>query len=126
MLRKWLAKGESRPKTPYRKLWNLFRKWAAEATAAAESQQLAKAPTQWLERNSTARLIQADEAKDLATHQSKMTVIPNDMLRIGAQQVLNALTVLSDANISIDDGLRKRQISIPDPIIIEEPEDAEE
>lgn len=66
-LKEWLIKGKEKPRTPYRRLYTLYRSWAAEATAAAQSNMLCKNPSRWLETNSTGKMIEPPEdARSLA------------------------------------------------------------
>lgn len=110
-LKTWLIKGQNQPKTPYRIFYTKFRKWAAEAKAAAESQQLAKAPSQWLERNSAAKLIEsADEAALIPANNQQIDA--GQVLKLGVNQALAALKVLSEQGINIDDALRKDMIHL--------------
>lgn len=57
----WLIKGKEKPRTPYRKLYTMYRSWAAEATATAQSNMLLKNPSRWLETNSTGKMIEPPE-----------------------------------------------------------------
>lgn len=66
-LKEWLIKGKEKPRTPYRRLYTLYRSWAAEATATAQSNMLLKNPARWLETNSTGKMIEPpDETTALA------------------------------------------------------------
>lgn len=60
-LKEWLIKGKEKPRTPYRRLYTLYRSWAAEATATAQSTMLLKNPARWLETNSTGKMIEPPE-----------------------------------------------------------------
>jgi len=109
LLRKWLTKGAARKNTPYRVLFNHYRKWVGEARALAESQQLAKTPTQWLERNTSAKLLNTDESESL----SVINVSQVPVTQIGAAAVMAALKLLSETKvISLDEAAQKNAITI--------------
>jgi len=109
ILRKWLNKGAVEPKTAYRRFYNLVRGWIAIARGAAEAQQLVKTPTQWLEKNSSAKLL--NEPVDVIS--SEAPALPQKaQIAIGVQATINAMKVLQDSGISIDDMLRKDQLHI--------------
>jgi len=106
-LKRWLLKGQEKKKTPYKILYNMYRSWAAEARAAAEAQQLAKTPSQWLERNSSSKLMDEPEEKNtqlITNNQGQQQAA------FGAYQLLAAMKVLHNAGISVDAALEKDAI----------------
>ena len=73
----------------------MYRSWAAEARAAAEAQQLAKTPSQWLERNSSSKLMDEPEEKNtqlITNNQGQQQAA------FGAYQLLAAMKVLHNAS----------------------------
>jgi hypothetical protein len=122
-LRDWLVKGDKQPKTAYRRFYNMFRKWAAQAKHAAEAQQLAKTPTQWLERNTTAKLIETEEDTSLIPTQT--AVVDHSVLKIGAQSAVDAMKILVESGIDVNEALRKGMVHINDASkdISNEPQD---
>jgi hypothetical protein len=80
----------------------------------AECQQLAKTPTQWLERNTSAHIV---EPLDQQTGLLPGPEAPQKLLNLGVQQALAALKVLHDSGISIDEAIRKGQLlpNLPAP-----------
>lgn len=85
----------------------MYRSWAAEARAAAEAQQLAKTPSQWLERNSSSKLMDEPEEKNtqlITNNQGQQQAA------FGAYQLLAAMKVLHNAGISVDAALEKDAI----------------
>lgn len=118
LLMKWLKRGEAEPRTMYRKLFTLYRAWTAEARADAEANQLARTPSQWLERNTSSKLL--DNVDD--EQQSKLIVAPGNngsSVHIAATQLLTALHELRVAGISLDDTIDKGTITIDSQAISE-------
>lgn len=73
---------------------------------------VSKTPEKWLEKNSSARLVEPEQTP------TGMIVSPNNnndpnTLVIGAQQAINALMVFRAAGLSIDEALDKNQIRTP-------------
>lgn len=112
-LSKWLAWGEQKPKSPYRQLLKLFRSWVAKARHAAESHQLVKAPSQWLERNSASKKLDTDEQPNVAPAISNLPA--HQQLQLGAQAAVAAIEALVASGISVDAAARKGQIKIAIP-----------
>ncbi len=112
LLTKWLAKGKIKPRSPYRQLYMLYRSYAAEARAVAESTQLSKAPGAWLEKNTSSKLVEPVEesAADLPT----ITQQTNNN-NLGAQAVLAALACLQESGVDINEALRKNQVQLAIP-----------
>jgi hypothetical protein len=108
-LRSWLSKGEANAKTPYRRLYNMYRSWAAIARASAELQQLAKSPGSWLEKNSSARLLEEPEAVQSTTLN---TLNVQNTLQVSEQALLSALQVLIASGHSIDGAIARDQITL--------------
>lgn len=108
-LRKWLTRGEQKPRSPYGTLFQMYRKWAASARAAAEAQQLAKNPSQWLERNTSAKLLDTDEGEITPV---AATALVNATLQVGTNQMLQALAKLREAGISLDSAVDKGELQI--------------
>lgn len=112
----WLVKGKEKARTPYRQLYIKYRSYAAEARATAEAQQLAKNPGAWLDRNTSAKVVEPD------TPSSGTGLLPapqaqtND-LRLGANALLSALAALQQSGVDINEALRKNQIqaALPTP-----------
>lgn len=113
-LKLWLQRGQTRKRSSYYILFQKYRAWAGEARAAAECQQLAKAPSAWIEKNTSSRIVE-DVEESPALLPTNISQSPTALLQLGAQQALNAMKVLIDAGISIDDSLRKDQITIDTP-----------
>lgn len=127
-LRKYLDKGERLPNSPYRRLYNMYRRWAGEARAVAESNQLAKSPGQWLEANTSARLLEDREDKPTNAPVSGVPAGPTQnidqsgLLRLGAQAALGALSALIESGLSIDEHIRKGQLALNEPTELESDE----
>ena len=111
-LGKWLALGEQKPKSPYRQLLKMFRSWVATARATAEANQLVKAPSQWLERNSASRKLDTEET---AAPTAIANLPAHQQLQLGAQAAIAAVEALVASGISIDEAARKGQIKIAIP-----------
>ena len=110
-LREWLEKGKIKPKTAYRFLYMKFRSWAAEARAAAESQQLAKAPTSWLDRNTSARIV--EDSSDPSSNAPALLAQSNiQHLNLGAEATLNALRILATSQVDINQALIKGTVTV--------------
>lgn len=111
-LAKWLALGEKKPRSPYRTLYMKYRSFAAEARAAAEAQQLAKTPSQWLERNTSARVVEPKESQDLPGLLPQSSA---NNLQVGANALLAALRTLQESGVNIDEAIRKNQVQVALP-----------
>lgn len=112
-LKMWLEKGKLKPKTPYRYLYMKFRSFAAEARAAAESQQLAKAPTSWLDRNTSARIVEdTDQSPTGAV--PLLSAPPTNQLQLGANATLASLRILLESGVDLNEALRKDSIHLED------------
>jgi hypothetical protein len=114
-LKRWLHLGSTRKRSFYAVLFQKYRAWAGEARAAAECQQLAKTPTQWIERNTSAHIVEEPDAS--ITPISNISTTPTNLLQLGAQQAINAMKVLMESGISIDEALRKDQLHLNAPSI---------
>lgn len=108
-LKKWLDFGEHRPKSTYRILYNNFRRWVAEARSIAEEQMLVKSPGQWLERNSSSKVLDTPEEQQTALINQGPAI---NLLQLGAAQALDAMRILIESGHSVDEALRKDQIHI--------------
>ena len=117
LLNRWIEKGRS-PKyknTVYKRFFMEWRSWVSVSRGAAESQQLVKAPSQWLERSSSSRKLD-DPADNLTLSAPTNVPTPNTLLQLGGQAAILAMNELLKAGISIDDSLRKGTITaLPAP-----------
>lgn len=107
-LSRYLAKGKANKNTPYRHLYNLYRQWAANARYIAESKMVEKTPEKWLDRNTSAKLIETSDDNILATQEQSNPT----QFHLGAQQAIDLLAILQKSGISIDDALAKNQVSV--------------
>jgi hypothetical protein len=109
-LRRWLDKGRVRKSTPYHILFNEFRSWAADARLLAEQQQLAKTPSQWLERNTSSKIV--EEPDQPTTLLSGVPAAPPDTAKLQASQtlLLAGLRALVEAGISLETGIKKQTV----------------
>lgn len=110
-LRLWLEKGKLKPKTPYRFLYMKFRSFAAEARATAEAQQLAKAPTSWLDRNTSARIVEDNSSNEIPVIG---TAAPINQLQLGANATLASLRILLESGVDLNEALRKNAVTLED------------
>jgi hypothetical protein len=106
-LGRWLRKGQTDKRSAYHILFQKYRRWAGEARALAEMQQLAKTPTQWLQTNTSAQLVEPTSQTGLTNIEGPSA---QNILGLGVQQTLQALKVLQESGISIDDAIRKGQL----------------
>jgi hypothetical protein len=102
-----LRKGREAKDGPYKKFYRLFRQWAAEAKYVAEGIMAKKSPEKWLDRSTTAKLIETEEENQIAK-QASSALVPG----VEAKAVLAALQILRTQKISIDDALDKGTIDI--------------
>jgi hypothetical protein len=90
----------------------MFRSWAGQARHKAESQMNLKTPEKWLDRSTSAKMVESDAERMLA-----LNAPSNDQhaigAKMGAQAVLAAFAVLAEQNIDINEALRKDQIRLP-------------
>lgn len=110
-LRLWLEKGKLKPKTPYRFLYMKFRSFAAEARATAEAQQLAKAPTSWLDRNTSARIVEDNSSNEIPV---VGIAAPINQLQLGANATLASLRILLESGVDLNEALRKNAVTLED------------
>lgn len=103
-----LQKGRDKVSKKYYKFYMLFRSWAAEARHGAESSMAKKTPDKWLDRSSTAKLIESEEDRSLALS------APSGPSTSGAsiETMMKALEALRKADISIDDAIDKGELRI--------------
>jgi hypothetical protein len=113
-LRLWLEKGKLKSRTPYRFLYMKFRSFAAEARATAEAQQLAKAPTSWLDRNTSARIVEDTDQSEGAAVPMIGHTAPINQLQLGANATLASLRILLESGVDLNEALRKNAVSIED------------
>lgn len=100
-LKRWLDKGKVQKSTPYRILYDEFRSFAAEARLVAEQQQLAKTPSQWLERNSSAKILE-DSPQDISILSGVPHLPDTAKLQANQELLLEGIRVLLEARIPID------------------------
>lgn len=107
-----LTKGkESKdPKCKYKKFYLLYRKWAGEARSTAESLTLHKTPEKWMDRNSSNKLLETEEDRTIINQTPTLT--QGHQSGVSGQQMLDALKILQQQGISIDEALSKDAISI--------------
>jgi hypothetical protein len=107
-LRELLNKGKEQKEGPYREFYMLFRSWAGEAKFVAEETLLKKSPEKYLDRSSTARIIDSeDDAQELLPGTTK-TNIPG----VEANKVLKAFEALAESGIDVNDALKKKVITV--------------
>jgi hypothetical protein len=99
----------------------MFRAWAGQARHRAETQLNVKSPEKWLDRSTSARLVESDAERQLALNASSNLPANNIAMQMGAEAVLKAFSVLAEQGIDINDALRKDQIHISN-----DPEDKDE
>lgn len=110
ILKKWMVKGQEKPKSPFGQFFMLYRSWVADARAAAEAQQLAKTPTQWLERNTSSRLL--DTPDDITISNLPVPTAPVPAAQFSADALLLAVKKLRESGISFDEAVDKNLVSI--------------
>ena len=120
-LTKLLDKGKLQKAGPYRQFYIMFRAWAGQARHRAETQLNVKSPEKWLDRSTSARLVESDAERQLALNASSNLPANNIAMQMGAEAVLKAFSVLAEQGIDINDALRKDQIHISN-----DPEDKDE
>lgn len=105
-LKNWLAVGSAahKPKTPKekycRKLFKKYREWAGEARYLAESAMLGKRPADWIEKNSSSKLVAPEDntpSPGLIQGQPSTAGVP--IAHLDAFRA--ALAALTEANLSI-------------------------
>jgi hypothetical protein len=111
-LKGWLDKGKVKPRSPYRHLYLKFRSFAAEARATAEAQQLTKAPTSWLERNSSARVVEDTGDSSQAPALLGQAASNIQHLNLGAEATLAALRILAGSQVDINQALIKGAVVV--------------
>ena len=117
ILKKWLDKGQTQPKTPYRILFTKVRAWIAVARGAAEANQLVKAPSQWLERSTSSKLLNTDETPttpDISTALITHNNAPAQ-LQLGAQAALAAVKALARSGVDLNEAFAKDLVHIDPP-----------
>jgi hypothetical protein len=106
-LSSYLRKGREGRNSPYKELYRKYRKWVSAARYIAESQMAAKSPEKWLDRNTSAKLLETQEETAL------IAAIPQpSTLQLGAQQAIDALRIFRKSGMSIDSLLDKNEVSI--------------
>lgn len=105
-LKNWLSIGSStpKPKTPKEKycrvLFRKYRKWAGEARYLAESAMLGKRPAEWLEKNSSSKLVAPEDnspSPGLIKGQPGNAEMPIAQM----EAFRAALAALAEANLSV-------------------------
>ena len=104
----YLQKGRTGKNSPYKELYRRYRKWVSAAKYIAESQMATKSPERWLDRNTSAKLLETQEETALISQAP-----PSSTLKLGAQQAIDALRIIRKSGMSIDDLLDKNEISVP-------------
>ena len=99
-LSRWLEKGKTRPKSIYAQLYRFHCDAVADSRLLAESAMRDKSPEKWLEKNSSARVVE-----DTQVTQSNSVQVQQ---AVGMGQIVGALKVLRqqgyDINQIIDSG----------------------
>lgn len=107
-LRKLLQRGQEQKEGPYRDFYIQFRSWAAEARWASESAMARKTPEKWLDRSSTAKMLESEEDAQLALNAPSN---PSSIPGVDPNKLLKALEHLREQNISIDEAVDKGALS---------------
>jgi stress response protein YsnF len=115
-LSKWLRVGQAEARTPYRSLYVRYRSFAAEARAAAESQQLLKSPGTWIEKNTSSKLVEPPQEVQEQQLAIAGPIQNTNDLRLGANALLSALAILQESGVNIDEAIRKNQAQILLPV----------
>ena len=102
----WLIKGKEKPRTPYRRLYTLYRSWAAEATATAQSNMLCKNPSRWLETNSTGKMIEPPE-ESTALALSPGVPVGQGMLQLPVEALVAGLRAMMESGHSLSQAVNK-------------------
>lgn len=105
---KLLQKGKEKRSKKYYQFYLLFRSWAAEAKHAAEANLAKRSPDKWLDRSTTAKMLESEEDMRLAHSTQANTPKPG----VEAAAAIEALKILRRQGISIDDALDKDTISV--------------
>lgn len=92
----------------YKKFYLLYRRWAGEARSVAEAVTLHKTPEKWMDRNSSNKLLESEEDRTILQQQPALTNGHNSGL--SAEKMLEALKILQEQGISIDEALSKDAI----------------
>lgn len=120
-LSKLIDKGKLQKAGPYRKFYIMFRSWAGQARHRAEAQLNVKSPEKWLDRSTTAKIVESDAERQLALNAPSNPNATNIGMQMGAEAVLKAFSVLAEQGIDINEALAKDQIRIGTDISQEEP-----
>lgn len=105
-----INKGKTQKVGPYRRFYILFRSWAAEARHRAESAMNVKTPEKWLDRSTTAKMIESSEERILTeTLKDEASGI---QFKLGAENTLRTLAILKEQGFSIDEALEKGTITV--------------
>lgn len=112
-LKEWLIKGKEKPRTPYRRLYTLYRSWAAEATATAQSTMLLKNPARWLETNSTGKMIEPPEESTVLALSPGVPGAGQGMLQLPVEALVAGLRAMMESGHSL-------QKAINTPVTLEQ------
>lgn len=120
-----LAKGkESTDKRcKYKKFYLLYRRWAGEARSVAEAVTLHKTPEKWMDRNSSNKLLESEEDRTIIQQQQQPSLTNGHNSGLSAEKMLEALKILQEQGISIDEALAKDSIVIDGTVNREDDED---
>lgn len=110
-LSRWLRKGRDQKHGVYKDFYNHFRSSIADAKHLAEAKLLERSPERWLERSTTAKMVESEEDAALAEQSNR------GHIQVGAEKALQALTVLHRQGISIDQLIEKGQLSVDSPLL---------
>lgn len=114
-LSKYLNKGKTQKAGPYRKFYMMFRSWAGEARHKAEASMVTKTPEKWLDRSSTARLIETPNESLLPSTPDNQST--NLSARMGAEAVLAAFAILSEQGIDLNAAIQKGKITVDQTLL---------
>ena len=120
---KLLDKGKDSkdPKCKYKKFYLLYRKWAGQARSVAETTTLHKTPEKWMDRNSSNKLLESEEDRNIIQSQPLLT--QGHQSGVTPQQLLASLKILQEQGISIDEALAKDAIVLDHQPQVEDTED---
>jgi hypothetical protein len=110
-LTKWLTLGKTKPRTPYRTLYNKYRKWAASATIAAQGQLLAKNPAKWLEVNTSAKVVEPEAPKTQLSLPGVQSGVPQqntvNVLNISTEDLQKGFAAMMESGLTLTQALNK-------------------
>lgn len=110
-LSRWLRQGRDQKYGVYRDFYEHFRSSIADAKHLAEAKMLERSPERWLERSTTAKMVESEEDAALAAQSH------SGHIQVGAEKALQALTILHRQGISIDELISKGQLSVANPLL---------